>query len=502
MRTGTENANGVAASRQHSREPDLRLGAAARLPDDKEEPARLTLHSVHPHVIPSMGMATEAATRYARSGDVHIAYQVAGEGADLLFVPDGVIPIESMAEWPSFDRFIRRLTRLFRVIRFDRRGMGLSDPVTPSNRPTLEQWMTDAEAVLGTVDSERAALLGMAEGGFVLTLLAAAKPERVSGLILVNATAAFTTEPFRAWGLAAGALDRLAGTVESDWGDVGWAIPMFAPSAAGDKRYRAWLERAQRRSLSPAMARALFDVMYRSDIRDILPSLRVPTLVIHRQGNRYLEPEHGRYLAAHIPGATYLEVEGEDHVPYLGDSEPILEAIEEFLTGRRHPPEVDRVLATVLFTDIVGSTERAAQLGDARWRELLLAHHDIVRAELERFAGREIDTAGDGVFAAFDGPARAVRCACEIVEAVRRLGLQVRAGVHTGECELVGHKLGGLAVHIGARIAGLSGPGEVLASSTVKDLVAGSGLRFEDRGLHELQGVPGEWHIHAVQQEP
>lgn len=448
-----------------------------------------------------MRMAAGTATNYARSGDVHIAYQVTGEGPpDLLLVPDGVVPIESMAEESSFDRFIRRLERSCRVIRFDRRGMGLSDPVTPSNPPTLEQWMQDGEAVLDTVGSERTAVLGMAEGGAVATLLAAAKPQRVSALILVHATASFSAEPFRDWGSAAAALDRLAGTVESGWGEVVWGIEMFAPSAVGDEGYRTWLERAQRRSLSPAMARALFDVTYRSDIRHILPTVRVPTLVIHRRDNRYLEPEHGRYLASHIPGARYVEVEGEDHVPYLADAEPILEAIEEFLTGGRRPPEVDRVLATLLFTDIVGSTERAARVGDARWRELLLAHHALVRAELERFAGREIDSAGDGVFASFDGPARAVRCAEAITKAVRSLGLEVRAGVHTGECELIGDKLGGLGVHIGARIAALSAPGEVLVSSTVRDLVAGSGLAFEDRGHHELKGVPGMWHLHAVQQ--
>jgi len=384
-------------------------------------------------------MAVEATTRYARSGSVHIAYQVSGDGPpDLLLLPDGIIPIESMAEEPSFNSFIRRLMRFSRVIRFDRRGMGLSDPVSPSNPPTLEQWMSDAEAVLEAVGSDRTALLAMAEGGFVASLLAASRPDRVSALVFVNATASFTAEPFRTWGLAAGALDRLAQTADSEWGDAAWAIPMFAPSAVSDERYRAWLERAQRRSLSPAMAVALFDVTYRSDIRDILPAIRVPTLVIHRGANRYLEPEHGRYLAGRIPGAKYLEVSGEDHVPYLGDPEPILEAIEEFVTGRRRPPEGDRVLATVLFTDIVGSTETAARLGDTRWRELLSAYREVVRDGLERYAGREIDSAGDGVFAAFDGPARAVRCACELATALRRLGLEERAGVHTGECELVG----------------------------------------------------------------
>jgi class 3 adenylate cyclase/pimeloyl-ACP methyl ester carboxylesterase len=448
-------------------------------------------------------MAFEAAAiKYAKSGDVHIAYQVTGVGpTDLLLVPDGIIPIESMAEEPSFDRFIRRLARFCRVIRFDRRGMGLSDPVMAANPPTLEQWMSDAEAVLDAVGSRRTVLLGMAEGGFVVTLLAAVRPERVSALVLLHATPSFTAQPFRNWGLAAAALDRLAETVDTDWGHIDFGIPLFAPSAVGDERYRSWLEHAQRRSLSPTIARAVFDVTYRSDISDVLSTVRVPTLVIHRRGNRYLQPEHGRYLAEHIRDASYIEVEGNDHVPYLGDPAPILEAIEEFVTGRRHAPDADRVLATVLFTDIVGSTEKAAQLGDARWRELLLAHHELLRSELKRFAGREVNTAGDGLFATFDGPARAVGCAREIVSAVRRLGLAVRAGVHTGECEVVGEDLGGIAVHIGARIAALSQPGEVLVSSTVKDLVAGSGLRFQDRGTLQLKGVPGEWHLYAVDPE-
>lgn len=437
-------------------------------------------------------------TRYARSGDVHLAYHVTGEGPlDLLLVPDGMIPIEAIPEEPSFDRFVRRLGRFSRVIRFDRRGMGLSDPVTPSNPPTLEQWMEDAEAVLDAVESERAALLGMAEGGFVVSLLAATRPERVASLILIHATSSYTAGPVHG-GRAADALDRLGGTVEEAWGDVAWAIPQFAPSAVGDERYRDWLQRAIRHSLSPAMARAVFDVMFRSDIRDVLPAIRVPTLVIHRRGNRYLGPEHGRFLADHIPDARYIEVEGQDHVPYLGDQEPIIEAIEEFLTGGRQPPETHRVLATILFTDIVGSTERAAELGDTRWRELLLAHHEVIHRELQRFDGREIDTAGDGVFASFDGPARAVRCASEIASAVRRLGIEIRAGIHTGECEVVGSKLGGIAVHIGSRIAALSGPSEVLVSSTVRDLVAGSGLKFEDRGVQTLKGIPDEWRIFAV----
>jgi pimeloyl-ACP methyl ester carboxylesterase len=443
-------------------------------------------------------MGSQPTTRYTRSGDVHIAYHATGEGTlDLLLVPDGMIPIEAIPEEPSFDRFVRRLGRFCRVIRFDRRGMGLSDPVTSSNPPTLEQWMGDAEAVLDAVGSERAALLGMAEGGFVVSMLAATRPQRVAALVLIHASPGFTAEPFRR-GQVAQVLERLDRTVDAGWGELEWAIPEFAPSVARDHRYRDWLQRAVRHSLSPAMARAVFDVMFRSDIRDILPAIRVPTLVVHRRGNRYLDEEHSRYLAEHIPEARYVDVEGDDHVPYLGEQEPILQVVEEFLTGRRRAPEADRILATVLFTDIVGSTEKAAEIGDERWREILLSHHELARQELEAFGGRLVDTVGDGIFATFDGPARGVRCAGAMVGAIRRLGIEIRAGLHTGECEVLGDNVGGIAVHIGARIAALSGPGEVVVSSTVKDLVAGSGIRFEDRGMHRLKGVPEEWRLFSV----
>jgi class 3 adenylate cyclase len=449
-------------------------------------------------------MRRETSTRYARSGDgVHVAYQVSGSGEhDLLLVPDGVIPIESMTELPAFDRFLRRLEGFARVIRFDRRGIGLSDPVAPSSPPTLERWMEDAVAVLEVAGSDRAALLGMAEGGFVTTLLAASRPERVASLVLVNATPGIGAEPFRDWGTAAGAIDRLGTTVEEEWGEIEFGIPLFAPSAVDDDRFAEWLTRAQRRALSPAIAQAVFDVQYRSDIRDVLPAVRVPTLVIHRGGSRYLDRRHGRYLAEHIEDARYVEVDGDDHIPYLGDSGPILDAVEEFVTGGRRPHETDRILITVLFTDVVGSTEVAARLGDARWRELLEEHHALARAEVERFGGREIDTAGDGLFAAFEGPGRAVRCAQEIVASNRRLGLSIRAGVHTGECERIGEKLAGIAVHVGARITATARPDEVLVSRTVKDLVAGSGIGFEDRGAHALKGVPEEWHLFAVSSLP
>ena len=445
-------------------------------------------------------VARGTSIRYARSGGLHVAYQVSGTGPhDLLLVPDGVIPVESMGELPAFDRFLRRLETFARLIRFDRRGMGLSDPTPQSSPPTLERWMEDAVAVLDAVGSERAALLGMAEGGFVTALLAGSRPERVSSLVLVNASPGIGADPFREWGSAAAAIDRLETTVKEDaWGDVRWGIPMFAPSAAGDDRYAEWLERAQRRALSPAIAEAVFDVQYRSDIRDVLPAIRVPTLVVHRAGNRHLDPRHGRYLADHIAGARFVQVPGEDHVPYLGDPDPILDAVEEFVTGTLRPPEVDRVLATVLFTDIVGSTREAARIGDSRWRDVIHAHNAVVRRELERHRGTEVHTTGDGVLATFDGPARAIRSAVAISEAVLPLGIQIRAGLHTGEIELLDGDIGGIAVHIGARVSSLAGPREVLVSSTVKDLVAGSGIEFEDRGLHDLKGVPDQWQLFAV----
>jgi len=445
---------------------------------------------------------TQLATHYARSGDVHIAYQVSGRGPiDLMLFPDGIIPIESMLEERHFAHFLERLGTFARVIRFDRRGTGLSDPVSISDPPTLERWASDATAVLDAIGSTRAALVGMAEGGFVATLLAASRPDRVSHLVLIHGTPGFVVEPFAA-GAPAKAIERYHAMLESSdgWGDVGWAIPLFAPSAVGDEAYRDWLSRSMLRAMSPGMARALFDVVFRSDIRGVLPSVRVPTLVIHRRWNLYVGPEHGKYLADRIPGARYVEVEGADHVPYVGDAEPILAEVERFLTGAQERASSDRVLATILFGDIVGSTEKVAAIGDARWRELLLDYQARVGRELARYDGRAIDWAGDGILASFEGPARAVRAACAIRATAHALGLETRAAVHTGECEVVGPKLGGIAVHVASRMLGLTEPGEVIASSTVRDLVAGSGLRFTDRGLHRLKGIADEWHMYSIDQ--
>ncbi len=444
-------------------------------------------------------MARVIGPRYAKSGAVHIAYQVMGDGPiDLLLVPDGIIPIELMTEQPAYARFLDGLASFSRLICYDRRGIGLSDPITASAPPTLEQWVDDARAVMDAVDAPRAAAVGVAEGGYVATLLAASHPDRVSALVLVNATASVSS-PFPHLGTAAEALTRLNRSVDDDWGTDTSGVEWFAPSLAHDAGFHQWIARAQRRAASPAVMRAMFEVMYLSDIRQVLPAVRVPTLVIHRAGNRFLTPEHGRYLAAQIPGARYVEVPGDDHVPYLGNSDVIIGEIEEFLTGVRHTPEPDRVLATLLFVDIVGSTQRAAELSDRAWRDVLERFRSTVRTELSRFKGRELDTAGDGFLAAFDGPARAIRCAQAIVTGLGSLGTPVRAGLHTGECELLDNGMAGIAVHIAARVMAEAGPGEVVVSRTVKDLVAGAGISFIDRGTRTLKGVPGEWQLYAVE---
>jgi class 3 adenylate cyclase len=358
--------------------------------------------------------------------------------------------------------------------------------------------MGDARAVLDAVGLESACLLGNAEGGFLVTLLAATHPDRVIRLVLINAMAGIFAPPFNKWGSIGVALAALEASLDQRGGPDLSGVPMFAPSRANDQAFRDWLGRSYRRAASPATLRAIFEVAYRSDISSILATVTVPTLVIHRAENRYATSDHGRYLAEHIPGAKYVEVGGEDHVPYIGDADAILDEVEEFLTGARHGAHAERVLATVLFTDIVASTKRVAELGDRRWRSLLDAHDAMISRQLERFRGREIKTVGDGVIATFDGPARAISCACAIRDEVRQLGLEIRAGVHTGEIELRGADVGGIAVHIGARVGRLAGPGEVLVSRTVTDLVAGSGIAFADRGEHELKGVPGRWQLFAV----
>ncbi len=435
-------------------------------------------------------------TCYARSGDVNIAYQVVGEGPlDLVLVPGWMSNIEVFWEEPLAARFFERLASFSRLILFDKRGTGLSDRV--ADVPNLETRMDDVRAVLDAVGSSRAALLGYSEGGPMCALFAATYPDRTAALIMIGSYARRIWAPDYPCGTPRQEWDAFADSVIRDWGGpVG--LDARAPSVANDPRFRDWWARYLRLSGSPATGRSVLMMNAEIDVRHVLPAIRVPTLILHNVNEQTIPVESGRHLAQHIPNAKYVELPGVDHLPFVGNADAILDEIEEFLTGTRRGVEPDRVLATVLFTDIVDATRKASEVGDRRWRDLLEAHHGAVREELSRFRGREIDTAGDGFLAAFDGPARAVRAASAIRNDVKRLGLEIRAGLHTGECEIMGAKLSGVAVHIGARIAGLAGAGEVLVSSTVHDLVAGSGLRFEDRGLHTLKGVPGDWRVYAV----
>ncbi len=436
-------------------------------------------------------------TRYAKSGDVHIAYQVTGSGSfDLVLVPGFVSHVELMWAHPRPAYFLHRLASFCRLICFDKRGTGLSDRVAAI--PLLEERMDDVRAVMDAVGSQRAALLGISEGGPMCALFAATNPLRTSALILYGAMARLAWAPDHPWGRKFDDHEPRLKSLETAWG-TGAVLSTYNPSLAADEPYRRWLAAYERASASPGAALAVSRMNWEIDARPVLPIIRVPTLVLHRTDDPQIKVEHGRYIAAHIPGAKCVELPGIDHAPWAGDTDSVLDEIEEFLTGVRHGPEPDRVLVTVLFTDIVGATEHAAQLGDRRWRELITQHHALVRQRLERFRGREIDTAGDGFLAVFDGPARAVRAAGAIGDALRPLGVSIRAGVHTGECEMIGDKVGGIAVHIGARLAALAAPNEVLVSSTVKDLVAGSGLRFDDRGVHNLRGVPESWRLFALQ---
>jgi len=450
-------------------------------------------------VVPSTG------PQYARASDVHVAYQLFGTGAiDLVVLPDGFMTIEAIAEYPPYARFRDRLASFSRTIILDRRGLGLSDPASAKTSPTLEDWAEDVNAVVDAVSANSVALLGIAEGAFSAVFYAASHPTRVSHLVLVNATPGYMQPPFCDWGEAARFLTpALRAQIAEGWHDLD--LPMlraeavFAPSAGDDPGFHEWLARSGPRSASPSTANALFDILMWSDIRSVLPIVRVPTLVIHRAGNRWFTPEHGRFLADHIADARYVELPGADHVPFLGDSEAIAAEIEEFVTGARPQPVADRVLATVLFTDIVSSTARATELGDRRWRELLERHDDAVRRQLARFRGREIKRTGDGFLATFDGPARAVECGLAVCDAARQLGLGVRVGIHTGEIELRDDDIAGIAVHIAARVAALAGPANVWVSRTVTDLVAGSGLSFADQGEHDLKGARGAWRLFSVE---
>jgi pimeloyl-ACP methyl ester carboxylesterase len=438
-------------------------------------------------------------THYAKSGDVNIAYQVVGDGPlDLVLVHGWVQSFDARWEIEPIDRFYRRLASFSRLILFDKRGTGLSDRVAPDDLPSLEVRMDDMRAVMDEAGSERAAVLGHSEGGAMCALFAATYPERTQALVMAGSAARTRWAPDYPIGATDDAIQELETLILEHWGidAIRTLLERMGPSIVGDEELVQAHARTALRAASPAAAAALTRMSAMIDIRHVLPAIRVPTLVLHRENEILAEPS--RYVGQHIPGARIVELPGADHMPWLGDQDAALDEIEEFLTGVRPHPALDRVLATVLFTDIVGSTELAADLGDRRWRGLLEQHNELVRRELRRFRGRELSTAGDGFLATFDGPGRAVACAVSIREAARALGLQIRFGLHTGELELAGTDVRGIAVHTGARVAAKAGPGEVLASSTVKDLVAGSGLEFEDRGSHELKGVPGEWRLYAV----
>jgi class 3 adenylate cyclase len=434
-------------------------------------------------------------TRYARNGDVHIAYQVVGDGPrDILFVPGWTSHLELGWRFPSWAHLLNRLASFSRLIVFDKRGTGLSDPVTTT--PTLEERVRDICAVMDAVGSERAVLFGECEGAPVSVMFAAAHPERTEALALYGAMPCVESGGPR-W------IDDAGRTLEDailNWGQ-GKTVALFAPSLAGSERVRRSMAEFERASASPGMACALLESLRDIDVAAAASSVHVPTLVLHRRHD-LIPIEPARRLAELIPGARFVELEGQDHALAVGDTEAVVGEIEEFVTGARRRPEPTRALLTVLFTDIVGSTQLAAELGDARWRELLDEHNRIVRSVLEARHGREVKTFGDGFLASFDGPARAIWCAKAIVEAVRTLDLELRAGIHTGELELLGDDIGGMAVHIGARVTALAAPGELLVTRTVRDLVAGSGIEFSDHGVHALKGVPGSWEVLAVAADP
>lgn len=437
-------------------------------------------------------------TRYARAGDVHIAYQVVGNGPiDLVYVPPQLQQLEHLWAEPRVAAFFARLSRFARLILFDRRGTGLSDPIAA--RTTIEDTMEDLTAVLDAVGSARPVLFAQAEGAPMAILYAATHPDRTRALVLYAGMARMTGAPGYEWpGTPAEREARIA-DVFAQWGEGG-RVELIAPSHVGDVALRRWFGALERLSASPGALRLLFDIAGETDVRDVLPSIQVPTLLLHRRDDLVIDVRHSRYLAEHIPGARYVELEGVDNLVVVGDSERILAEIETFLTGTHTPPEPERVLATVMFTDIVGSTETAARLGDRAWRDLLARHDELSRAQLARYRGRAVKSLGDGWLATFDGPARAIRCALELQEAMGELGVELRAGLHTGECEAIGEDVGGLAVHIGARVGALAAPREVLVSNTVKDLVVGSGIDFADRGEHALKGVPGTWRLWAAQE--
>ena len=439
-------------------------------------------------------MPSQPETHYAESGELNIGYQVLGDGPlDLVFVPGLLSHIDLIWSFPPSAQFFKRLSSFSRLIVYDKRGQGVSDP--PTDVPTLEDDMADLKAVLDSIGSEKAALFGYSEGGPMSALFAATYPDRVSALILLG-TFVRGIEHVDSDDATFGPVKEHVATMLSHWGE-GESLEFFAPSIVTEER-KAQFGAFERAVASPGVLRTRLKTATQLDVTPVLPTLQTPTLVIHSSGDRLVPAAICREMAEAIPDAHYVELPGQDHIPWVGEGERVLAEVEEFLTGARHAGEVDRILATVVFTDIVDSTARAIELGDIRWRGVLDSHDKLVRERLHTYRGHEVKTLGDGFLITFDGPARAIHCARSIVEQAPGFGVQVRAGLHTGECELVDHDVSGVAVNIGARVGAIADAGEVLVSSTVKDLVVGSGIEFEDRGLHPLKGVPGEWHLFAV----
>ncbi len=437
-------------------------------------------------------------TQYARAGDLHIAYQVVGDGPfDLLWVPGWVSHVEGSWEDPDLAAFLERLASFTRLILFDKRGTGLSDPLPITAMPTLEERMEDVRVVLDAAGSQQAALFGFSEGGNLSATFAASHPDRTRALVLSGVFAKRRWSPDYPWAPTVEEREAAIEHVRQHWGGE-MDLRTLVPSRAGEPALIARLARYFRRAASPGAAAALLRMNTEIDIRGVLPTISVPTLVLHRAGDREAKVEEGRWIARQIRGARYVELPGADHLPRIGGADLVLDEIQEFLTGTRPSSPADRVLATVLFTDLVGSTDRLARIGDRTWLAVLEEHRAAVRRQLERWRGVELDTAGDGFLATFDGPARAIRCALAIREVAVSQGLDVRAGVHTGEVERRESTVTGIAVHVGARVMALAGPGEVVVTSMVKDLTAGSGITFEDRGAHQLKGVPGDWRVYTA----
>jgi class 3 adenylate cyclase len=438
-------------------------------------------------------------TRYALRDGIHVAYQVTGSGSlDLVLVSQWFSHLEARWEVPGFDHYLHRLGSFTRLISFDKYGVGLSDPAPAGSLPPLEDWMDDVRAVMDAAGSERAALMGANDGGMMAAIFAATYPERVSALVLANSTARMSVAPDYPIGIPPERMALIASVTEQTWGRPD-LVTLTDPSLADDEVAREAFSRLLRMAASPSTAVAVVRLLFKLDVRHVLSAIQVPTLVVHRKDNVLLSVDHARYLAEHIANARFVEVPGADYAVAAGDVDAVVDEVEEFLTGARGHIDVDRMLATVLFTDIVLSTERAAAVGDSRWQELLDAHNDVARRQIARYQGRLVKFTGDGIVATFDGPVRAIQAATAIRDAARRFGIEIRAGLHTGEIQRQGDDVLGLGVHIAARVQAAAEPGEVLASRTVKDLVAGSGVRFTDKGTHRLKGVPEEWQLFGVE---